>query len=133
MTPKEKAHEIIQMHLVVQIDSGLPPNIMLYVAKQNALVTAKMMLRSRPGYPYPHEVGANIKGLDKIIAYPGRYWAEVWQEIEVYENTGYIIANDPDRITCLTCNRTSYNSNDVANLFCGFCEKFHNEEELLKR
>lgn len=28
-------------------------------------------------------------------------------------------------IKCLTCNRTSYHPEDIKNLFCGFCNKFH--------
>jgi ribosomal protein S27AE len=28
-------------------------------------------------------------------------------------------------ITCLTCNKTSFNQNDIENLYCGFCHKFH--------
>lgn len=31
-------------------------------------------------------------------------------------------------ITCLTCLRTSYNQNDIKNLYCGHCHKFHDRE-----
>jgi hypothetical protein len=40
-------------------------------------------------------------------------------------NDKYSIDKNPDRITCLTCNKTSYNINDVNNLYCGHCQKFH--------
>lgn len=32
---------------------------------------------------------------------------------------------DAPGITCLHCKRTSYNSHDVENLYCGFCNVFH--------
>ena len=28
-------------------------------------------------------------------------------------------------ITCLTCGKTSYHPEDIKNLYCGFCNKFH--------
>lgn len=28
-------------------------------------------------------------------------------------------------ITCLVCGQTSYNRNDVANKYCGYCKRFH--------
>ncbi len=31
----------------------------------------------------------------------------------------------PIGIKCNTCNRTSYNSNDVNYKYCGYCHKFH--------
>ena len=30
-------------------------------------------------------------------------------------------------ITCLLCHHTSYNSNDVAQRYCGYCHLFHEE------
>ncbi len=33
-------------------------------------------------------------------------------------------------IRCLTCWKVSYNPNDVANLYCGFCHKFHEEPRV---
>lgn len=45
----------------------------------------------------------------------------------------YIIT--PDRgtagglkITCLRCDHTSYHPDDVANLYCGFCNDWHDYE-----
>jgi hypothetical protein len=38
----------------------------------------------------------------------------------------YRIDKDPYRITCLVCNMTSYNLNDIARLFCAKCDQFHN-------
>ena len=35
-------------------------------------------------------------------------------------------------ITCLLCNKTSYNPKDIIRLYCGFCHHFH-EDEMLKR
>lgn len=28
-------------------------------------------------------------------------------------------------IRCLVCGRTSWNLNDVAQLYCGYCKRFH--------
>ncbi len=28
-------------------------------------------------------------------------------------------------IKCLKCKRTSYNENDIEQLYCGYCHKFH--------
>lgn len=36
----------------------------------------------------------------------------------------YKISDLGDSITCLTCNRTSYNGNDIENRYCGNCHKF---------
>jgi len=30
-------------------------------------------------------------------------------------------------ITCPVCHRTSYNPNDIANRYCGFCHQFHED------
>lgn len=38
-----------------------------------------------------------------------------------------IVAEDQSWIKCLKCNMTSYNSNDVAALYCGHCHRFHQE------
>jgi ribosomal protein S27AE len=44
--------------------------------------------------------------------------------------TGYAISltdGEVLAITCLTCGRTSFNSNDVENKYCGHCHVFHEE------
>jgi hypothetical protein len=41
------------------------------------------------------------------------------------ETSQFIIAPDGAAITCKTCQRTSYNLNDVRNGYCGFCKVFH--------
>lgn len=43
----------------------------------------------------------------------------------------YIIGekNSQENITCLYCNLTSYNTNDIDNLFCGNCKIFHNDNK----
>lgn len=30
-------------------------------------------------------------------------------------------------IKCMTCGKTSYNQNDIKELYCGYCNKFHND------
>lgn len=36
-------------------------------------------------------------------------------------------------ITCPRCHRTSYNSNDIANKYCGNCHQFHDMMTDLNR
>ena len=43
----------------------------------------------------------------------------------IEEGPTYVIESDPLRITCKVCNRTSFNENDVKNLYCGHCHAFH--------
>lgn len=38
----------------------------------------------------------------------------------------YQVDVSPPRITCLVCNMTSYNTNDIAYLYCGNCHAYHN-------
>jgi hypothetical protein len=33
----------------------------------------------------------------------------------------YLLSDDRRSIKCLKCGRTSYNKNDIRNLFCGLC------------
>jgi hypothetical protein len=42
----------------------------------------------------------------------------------------YTIAPGDRSITCHRCGRTSYNLEDVANLYCGACHRFHDDSEL---
>lgn len=37
----------------------------------------------------------------------------------------YRISDDGKSITCLHCNMESFNINDVNNLYCGKCHRFH--------
>lgn len=36
----------------------------------------------------------------------------------------------PASITCLKCGMTSHNPNDIKNMYCGNCHKFHSETEF---
>ena len=47
-----------------------------------ALICVDEILKTRPGFPYPDDVGLVIKGIFNIINYPALYWQEVKQEIE---------------------------------------------------
>lgn len=40
---------------------------------------------------------------------------------------GYTIAPDGKSITCRTCGMTSYHPLDIANRFCGRCNRFHED------
>jgi ribosomal protein L37E len=46
--------------------------------------------------------------------------------------SGYTIAPDASWIRCHRCGRTSYNRNDVAQRYCGFCHRFHDDEDIKK-
>jgi len=81
MTPKEKAEELVLKYLRLQekdsynwFNKGL--------AKQCALIAVDEILKTRPGFPYPDDVGLEINGIFNIINYPTIYWKEVKQEIE---------------------------------------------------
>ena len=39
--------------------------------------------------------------------------------------------NPDDSITCLQCNRTSYNQNDVREKYCGQCHQWHERQSAL--
>lgn len=39
----------------------------------------------------------------------------------------FTIAEDGKSITCLRCNKTSYNSNDVDKHYCGWCGVYHDD------
>lgn len=43
----------------------------------------------------------------------------------------YEIFNNPPRIKCLQCDRTSYNIYDVNQRYCGFCHKFHSDSPVV--
>jgi len=83
MTPKEKARELVDKF--ARID-GYQDSIDLSKCeyeKQCALIAVDMLLESRVGYPYPHEVDATVEnGIFNVINYPEKYWKEVKQEIE---------------------------------------------------
>lgn len=32
-------------------------------------------------------------------------------------------------IKCLTCNKISYNHIDIQQLYCGFCRKYHDDDD----
>lgn len=42
----------------------------------------------------------------------------------------YTIGPQRRSITCHHCRKTSYNSQDVVNLFCGFCNRFHLDQAI---
>lgn len=37
----------------------------------------------------------------------------------------YTISDDGKSITCLLCNMTSFNPNDILHKYCGNCHAFH--------
>lgn len=36
----------------------------------------------------------------------------------------------PDAIKCLVCERVSYHPNDIAQRYCPFCHRFHEDQDL---
>jgi hypothetical protein len=84
LSPKEKANELVlQFYEVVK--NKYPSTNGMPLAKQCALIAVDEILKTRPGFPYPDELGLEIKGIFNIINYPIVYWQEVKQEIENYE------------------------------------------------
>ena len=59
---------------------------------------------------------------DRVAALQRLYGVEP----AVSERT-FTIAADGRAITCLLCGKTSYNPQDVAQLFCGHCHVFHKD------
>jgi len=43
----------------------------------------------------------------------------------------YTIQKDRAAITCHFCHKTSYNKNDVEQLYCGHCKIFHADHRQL--
>jgi hypothetical protein len=39
----------------------------------------------------------------------------------------FVLSDQGRAITCLRCKKTSYNANDVANHYCGWCHVFHDD------
>lgn len=64
----------------------------------------------------------------------GHLWSSEWSEVTCVAclagreliNT-YTISQNGKSITCLRCNRTSYNSNDVKHHYCGYCYVYHDD------
>lgn len=67
----------------------------------------------------------NIKG-GYEVACPAEREEPLPDNINEYLVKGYNVANDKSWIICFACGKTSYNTNDVENLWCGYCHKFHN-------
>lgn len=51
--------------------------------------------------------------------------AELGSAVMAEEGIGYWISPDGRTITCTKCRRTSHNANDIEQLYCGFCQEFH--------
>lgn len=75
MTPKEKAKDLVdKFDKAVNTHTNTP-------LKQCALIAVDLILNTRPGSPYPQDVGLVVNGIYNIINYPKKYWEEVKQEI----------------------------------------------------
>ena len=82
MIPKEKAIQLVDNFRLNVLDydgSGLNS----FKAKQCALIAVDEILNTRPGSPYPHEIGLEVNGIYNQINYPTKYWEDVKQEIEL--------------------------------------------------
>lgn len=51
-------------------------------------------------------------------------WQQQFDE-PIFDGKRYKIVSDGRAITCLVCGKTSHNSNDVAQRYCGHCHVFH--------
>ena len=82
MTPKEKAIDLVQK-LIDKAYSEDSEGLYTNIAKKAALIAVDEILKTKPGFPYPDDVGLEINGIFNIINYPTIYWQEVKQEIEL--------------------------------------------------
>ncbi len=62
------------------------------------------------------------------------WWSEHWERVTCpaclagrEEIQTFKISDDGKSITCLRCNRTSHNANDVKHHYCGFCHVAHDD------
>lgn len=65
---------------------------------------------------------------------PGHRWSADWEDVTCQECLlgrevidTFTISTDGKSITCKRCNKTSYNTNDVEQHYCGFCHVFHDD------
>jgi hypothetical protein len=90
ITPKEKAKELVDKfyqttpnEAFINEPYGIGAEYKAWEqAKECALIAVEEILKTRPGFPYPNELGLEIKGIFNIINYPIVYWQEVKKEIE---------------------------------------------------
>lgn len=43
----------------------------------------------------------------------------------------YLLLDSGKAIKCLVCDKVSYHPDDVKNLYCGFCNAFHDDREKM--
>lgn len=55
-----------------------------------------------------------------------------WDDLE--ESFGFVFRGDEIGIICLDCGHVSYHDKDVEERYCGYCDKFHedNNENIFK-
>lgn len=76
------------------------------------------------------QTGVSGDGIEFINNFKEK-WKKAMLEPSVFQNGScpYILAlGENPSITCMTCGKTSYNSNDIEKRYCGFCNKFHKDE-----
>jgi hypothetical protein len=83
MTPKEKAVELIYKYWNIKVETIHVKESIISkeLAIKCALIAVDEILNTRPGSPYPQDVGLVVNGVYNIINYPDKYWQEVKQEI----------------------------------------------------
>jgi hypothetical protein len=82
MTPQVKAASLfgIMLNSLPLTEIGVQYEIDL--AKKLATILVDEILQSRPGFPYPQDIGINVRGIFNIVNYPEQYWNEVKVEIQ---------------------------------------------------
>lgn len=80
---------------------------------------------------YDHfEKITSLDGIDKI--YTAKYFEDNRSKRfeRTMEKTFEVISvNNRPAIKCLTCQMISFNTNDIEQLYCGYCHKFHEDQQ----
>jgi hypothetical protein len=82
MTPQVEAASLfgIMLNSLPITEMGMQYEIDL--AKKLATILVDKILQSRPQFPYPQDIGINVRGIFNIVNYPEQYWNEVKVEIQ---------------------------------------------------
>lgn len=84
MNETEKAREIVREIYTWGINKE-GQSLSIKECRELATISIDRLLLTRPGCPYPHEVGAKVIGIVNMIGYPVTYWTRVKEEIQTIE------------------------------------------------
>lgn len=81
MKAKDKAIELRDNYYALEEDETGFTTMSPYQAKLCALIAVREIQKTRPGFPYPFEVGKEIIGIVNNINFPLSFWKEVESEL----------------------------------------------------